>query len=125
MSNLGMYQKIIEYSKKVGGPLNLLGITLGTGALIGISGKTIVDNLKNKKENNLLEINQEFEVTTAGQDDSNLSFEVGDIFKVILVDIDVVLIEKIKDENSPYYTSNDFLSRVSSSYSKYLKDHLL
>ena len=123
MSNLGGYLKMTTWSKKVGGPLNLLGITLGTGALIGIGGKTIADNLLNKKENNLVEIDQEFEVTTAGQDDEKLKFEVKDRFRVILIDGDAVLIEKIKDENNPYYISNDFLKQISIPYSEYIESN--
>lgn len=104
---------------------NLFGIVLGTGALIGVSGKTIADNLLNKKESNLLEIDREFKVTSAGQDDTNLNlnFKVGDIFRVILIDEEVVLIEKIKNENNPYYVSNDFLRQISLSYSEYIKNN--
>lgn len=123
MGNLGWYQKMTTWSKKVGGPKNLFGIVLGTGALIGVSGMTIADNLLNKKDSNLLEIDREFKVTTAGQDSTNLSFEVEDIFRVILIDEEAVLIEKIKDENNPYYVSNDFLKQISLSYSEYIKNN--
>lgn len=121
MSNLGMYQKIIEASKKVGGPLNLLGIVFGTGVASGVASKTIVDKILNKKNNNWVEINQEFEVTTVGQDDTGLIFEVGDFFRVILSDTDAVLIEKIKGEKNPYYVSNDFLKEISIPYSEYIE----
>lgn len=121
MGNLGGYQTIIEASKKVGGPLNLLGIVFGTGIVAGVTSKIAVDKFLNQKNISLIEINQEFEVTGAGQYDRGLSFEVGDIFKVILMDMDdeVALIEKIEDENNPYYVSNNFLKEISIPYSDY------
>lgn len=57
MSNLGMYQKIIETSKKVGNPSKLLGIIFGTGFLVGVAGKTVVSKVLNKKNNDLIEMN--------------------------------------------------------------------
>ncbi len=46
MSNLGWYQVIITtWSKKVGGPLNLLGIVAGVGAIGGVAGTKGVEAL--------------------------------------------------------------------------------
>lgn len=45
MSNLGWYQVITTWSKKVGGPLNLLGIVAGVGAIGGVAGTKGVEAL--------------------------------------------------------------------------------
>ena len=45
MNNLGWYQVITTWSKKVGGPLNLLGIVAGVGALGGVAGTKGIEAL--------------------------------------------------------------------------------
>ena len=49
MSNLGWYQVITTWSKKVGGPLNLLGIVAGVGAIGGVAGTKGVEALVLKR----------------------------------------------------------------------------
>lgn len=42
-----------------------------------------------------------------------LLLSVDDTFKVLEIDGDAALIEKISDENNPYYVSARFLRRIS------------
>ena len=42
MSNLGMYQTITTLAKKVGGPKNLIILTMGAGYVVFRSGEAVV-----------------------------------------------------------------------------------
>lgn len=129
MSNLGGYQRITTWSKKVGGPGNLFGIAVGSGVIIGglivHIGSELLKKNSSKSDNiinNAVEIEEIFEVTNAGQDASGLTFEVGDSFRIITLDEEVVLIEKIGSNNNPYYLSMDFMEKISLPFSEYLKN---
>lgn len=125
MSNLGGYQRITTWSKKIGGPGRLFGAAVGSGILIGVVTEKLISNINSKKskDKGITEVNETFRITTAGVDNTGLEFKVGDSFRVIQIDKDVVLIEKIKDENNPYYVSNELLTNLSLPYSQYLKNY--
>ena len=48
-----------------------------------------------------------------GKSKEGLIFKVGDQFKVLEVDGDAALIERIGDNNNPYFVSVDFLKTIS------------
>jgi hypothetical protein len=52
-------------------------------------------------------------VTTEGQSNEGLDFKIGDQFKVLEVDGDAELIEKLGDNNNPYFVSAEFLKSIS------------
>ena len=119
MSNLGWYQIMTTMAKKVGGPLKLAGLLVGGGAVA--SGGAVAGGvaIKNKVAKKLDEKKREAEaaivhtVTTEGQSNEGLLFKVGDQFKVLEVDGDAALIEKLGDNNNPYFVSADFLKSIS------------
>lgn len=132
MSNLGDYQRMTTWSKKVGGPVNLLGLAVGSGVLIGglvvHFGSGFYEKIISKNNNEIKDpvVNAKtFEVTTANNEIFELSFEVGDEFKVIETDGETVLITKIDGENEPIYVSKDFLKGVSLPYLEYLENKLI
>ena len=52
-------------------------------------------------------------VHTEGKSNEGLLFSVDDTFKVLEIDGDAALIEKIGDENNPYFVSGCFLESIS------------
>jgi hypothetical protein len=119
MSNLGWYQILTTAAKKVGGPLKLVGIIFGGGALAGggltIGGIKIKDGIseqleKKRKEEAAAVI---YEIQKAASSKEGLSFEEGTQFKVLEKDGDAGLIEIIGDENNPYFVSLKFLALIS------------
>lgn len=119
MSNLGWYQVMSTTAKKVGGPLKLVGLVLGSGIVIGGStvlggqaaAKKLVKKLDEKKREAASAVI--YKVHTEGRSNEGLLFSVDDTFKVLEIDGDAALIEKIGDENNPYYVSARFLRRIS------------
>jgi len=119
MGNLGWYQVMTTMAKKVGGPKNLLGITIGVGTALGIGVtkgtqaimKRINSNLDEKKK--AAESAVTHTVYKEGSSNEGLNFKAGDEFKVLERDGDAALIEKIGDENNPYFVSAKFLSSIS------------
>lgn len=125
MSNLGDYQRITTLAKKLGGPRNLLIIAVGSGAVVGGLGVNLWNKIRSKGNspiNDVVGVNEIFEVTTAGQDISGLRFEVGDMFRIISSDEEAVLIEIIDNKNNPYFVSIETLKEISLPYSEYLKN---
>ena len=147
MSNLGGYQWLTTFCKKVGGPfvgtLIIAGAGYITGRSIEFGAKKALDkvkeNLDTDKENcnnkpvqdngnnvteiedpqkNTSDVNQlESIIKTvkkAGLDNQGLSFEPGDEIKVIDQDGDSVLIEKMGDDNNPYFIDAAFLNDITS-----------
>lgn len=116
MSNLGLYQQLTTWSKKVGGPEKLIALFMGSGYIIGKSSelvlKKVVKTVKksNKKEKQLTKI---YTVIANGKSNDELTFNIGDKYKVLESDGKSVLIEKIGDTNNPYFVSADFLSSIS------------
>lgn len=115
MSNLGWYQGMTTAAKRVGGPKNLLILTLVTGGVLYKCGETIskkiYNSVKGVSEKN--ESPQIYKVTAEGKDGKHLLLNVGDTFRILESDGDSVLIEKIGDPQNPYFTSADFLRSVS------------
>ena len=119
MSNLGWYQIMTTMAKKVGGPKKLFAVVLGGGALLGGGAVIGVNKLKTIVSSELEKRRQKEEFATVytvrkeGRSNEGLLFLVGDTFKVLEIDGDVGLIEKLGDDNSPYYVSREFLSSIS------------
>lgn len=115
MSNLGWYQILTTAAKKVGGPKNLIGILLGTGAILGggaVKIKNEVDKKINEKQK-AAKAAKVYIVEKEGYSNEGLHFKKGDTFKLLEADGDVGLIEIIGDNKSPYYVSLKFLSTIS------------
>ena len=109
MGNLGWYQWITTTSKKVGGPLQLLGIVAAGGAIAGSlatkgfdAAKQKITIMKEAKEQ-AAEASIVYTVTKEGRSNEGLEFNIGDQFRVLERDGDAVLIEKLRDENNPYF----------------------
>lgn len=120
MSNLGGYQWLTTAAKKVGGPKNLVLVIAGVGAVIYKSGEIAVKQtvkaiktIKNKEQ--LLETanTKMYTVTAEGISNEGLEFKIGDQFRVLESDKDAVLIEKIGDNNNPYFVSAELLKNIS------------
>lgn len=106
-------------SKKVGGPLNLAGIVFGGGAIFGagaVAGGLAIKNkvsqkFKQKKFEKKVSII--YTVNREGQSNEGLLFKENEQFKVLEVDGDAALIEKLGDNNNPYFVSTKFLRSIS------------
>jgi len=119
MSNLGWYQIMTTMAKKVGGPKNLIALIAGGGAIVG-GGAMVIGNAIKKKVTLELEkkrhdeaIAKVYTVRKEGKSNEGLLFFKGDTFKVLEIDGDAGLIEKIGDDNNPYFVSRKFLSSIS------------
>lgn len=119
MSNLGWYQIMTTISKKVGGPLKLAGLLVGGGAIVGggtVAGGVIIKNKVKKeleKKKKEAEATIVYTVKTERQSNEGLVFKAGEQFKVLELDGDAALIEKIGDSNNPYFVSAEFLGYIS------------
>lgn len=119
MSNLGWYQVITTWSKKVGGPLNLLGIVAGVGAIGGVAGtkgvEALVGSQKKKaaEKEKAAELLKTYTVSKEGVINEGLQFRVGETFKVLERDGNAVLIEKLGDDNNPYFVAAELLNEIS------------
>lgn len=119
MSNLGWYQILTTMAKKVGGPKRLIALLAGGGALLGGGAVAGGNAIKKKVSSELEKKRQEealakvYTVKIEGRSNEGLLFVEGDTFKVLEVDGDAGLIEKIGDDNNPYYVSRKFLSSIS------------
>ena len=116
MSNLGQYQVITVLSKKVGGPKVLGILTAVAGYLVfrpieaGI--KHVYKAISNKMQKNY----PVYSVDSAGTDTQGLAFNIGDQFRVLEKDKNTILIEKIGDNNNPYYVDSEFLKKICSNF---------
>ena len=113
MGNLGLYQVMTTWAKKVGGPIQLASLTALTG--YGIlrcveAGIRKIYNCKKKDKTELLEI---YTIRTQGKSNEGIVFEEGARFRVLEVDEEAVLIELIGDANNPYFASGEFLRSIS------------
>lgn len=119
MGNLGGYQVMTKLAKKVGGPKNLMLLTLGGGYLlfrvVEVGGKKCVKIVKkhlNKNEGEY-DTNVIYEVTSDGENEEGLEFSVGDKYRVIGSDGEAIIIEKIGELNNPHFVSIDLLQTIS------------
>lgn len=115
MGNLGWYQLITTAAKKVGGPKRLIALTLGTGAAIHAGAcaayKKVKKELDKKKRARAAAI--VYTVEKEGSSNEGLLFRTGERFKVLEIDGDACLIEKLGDNKNPYFVSLKFLSSIS------------
>lgn len=119
MSNLGWYQGITTLSKKCGGPLKFMVILAGGGFAAGIvlckGTEGIISSMKEKakikkKKEKLLKT---YTVSKDGKSNEGLQFRIGETFIVLECDGKAVLIEKIGDDNNPYFVSAELLKEIS------------
>ena len=119
MSNLGGYQIMTTLAKKVGGPQNLVLITLASGyaglrigeigvkKVINVSKKQIAEFKKTKVSNI-----QSFCITKNSIYDV-VDFKVGQQYNVLAKNEDAILIEILGDKNNPYFVSEKILKKIS------------
>ena len=118
LGNLGWYRLMTTAAKKVGGPKVLLVLVAGGGYAVlrvaesGIKkiGKTVKTKLKTSGSYLQDKI---YEVTAGGKDSNGLTFRRGEKYKVLESDGDAILIEKVADDNNPYFVSKSFLATIS------------
>ena len=119
MSNLGWYQVLTSMAKRVGGPKNLMALLLGGGVVIGAGGtfgglaikKKIKKMLAETKKSELS--SKAYSICRDSVTNEGLHLHIGDSFKVLEIDGDACLIERIDDENNPYFVSGKYLETVS------------
>lgn len=119
MGNLGWYQLMTTVAKKVGGPKQLLALVAAGGYVIirGVEagGKKVIKLVKkDNKEKSTSKVLPAYKFIIDGKDDKGLIFSSGDVFYVAARHDDVILIEREKDDNNPYFVSVDWLMKVSS-----------
>lgn len=114
MNNLGLYRLIVIWSKKLGGPQNLLALAGAVGYTTGKGIEALVKKLykvyqenETKKNLNTYTIKQSLQIT------NELYFELGDKFNILEVDKNSVLIEKLGDTNNPYFVDKRILTTIS------------
>lgn len=117
MSNLGLYQTMTSWAKKVGGPLNL-AIAVGVGGYtvirLGEAGvKKIVKTIKKHAKENKTALTETYVVHSNGKSNEGLLFNIGDKYRVLEIDKHSVLIVKIGDSNNPYFVSAELLRSIS------------
>ncbi len=122
MGNLGMYQKMTTYAKKVGGPQKLIVLVALFGYVAGKTAEWPIKkgikaisqrNRKNEPEEDL-QILKEYVVNKEAVDNQGLRFEVGDIIRVLEKDGDAILVERMGDCDNPYSVSESFLETIAS-----------
>ena len=120
MSNLGDYQRMTILAKKVGGPKNLAVIIAGAGAVASVAlykgGEIVKEKVRKKKNKEKLKETSDsivYSITVDGVSDDGLEFKIGDQFRVLETVKNAVLIEKIGDDNNPYFVSVEFLEMIS------------
>lgn len=120
MSDLGDYQRMTILAKKVGGPKNLAVIIAGAGAVASVAlykgGEIVKEKVRKKKNKEKLKETSDsivYSITVDGVSDDGLEFKIGDQFRVLETVKNAVLIEKIGDDNNPYFVSVEFLEMIS------------
>lgn len=117
MGNLGWYQVMTTLAKKVGGPKNLLALTLTAGGAIAIPvwelSKKGYKSIKEKFTITSEDANKIYCVQISKTDNQNLTFELGDKFTVLGRDKDVVMINIIERKDNPFCVSATFLESIS------------
>jgi len=119
VSNLGTYQWLTTTAKKVGGPKKLIAIIAGSGVVVYKGGEILVKKVVKvikKQSDSKSEIKSDIKLYVtkiSGISNEGIRFDINDRFRVLEEDGDSVLVEKIGDDNNPYYISVDFLQRIS------------
>lgn len=120
MSNLGLYQWMTKIAKKVGGPVNFMVLLGATGAVLE---RTVEFGLtkvyKNRKAcTNNVPSKKIYKVMMSERNNEGVEFSVGEQFRVLEIDGDAVLIEKLGDNHNPYFVSGQFLEKISNFINK-------
>lgn len=136
VGNLGGYQLITTAIKRLGGPTKaamkigggLVAILAGTGAISYSAGekngekKAIAKMRGQAKGVKLVPVDMgpsksnpsaDYLVAKDATSSDGTSFATGDKLRVMDSDGDAVMVERIGDENSPYWVSRDFLESIS------------
>lgn len=117
MNNLGAYKDIVTFSKKVGGPYQLIAlVALGGYAAIRageVGVRQVIKSTKEKNKQKRSDSSTLYIVHTGSESNDGLIFKQGDTYRVLEVDHDAVLIEKTGVMDNPYCVSAKFLSSIS------------
>lgn len=122
MSNLGGYQKLTTFAKRVGGPGNLVVLIAGSGVAVGAiavkAGELAVKKgkqaiTKRKKNDLLIKSDMIYTVERESESNEGLKLRIGDKFKVLECDGDAILIELLENDNNPYFVSEKLLKEIS------------
>lgn len=119
-SNLGGYQWLTTVANKVGGPKNFVLMIAGAGAVVYKGGEAVVKytvkvikKMKNKEQVSETVNAKMYTVNADGMSNEELEFKIGDQFRVLKSDKDTILIEKIGDNDNPYFVSAELLKNIS------------
>ena len=118
VSNLGAYQWMTTIAKKVGGPVNLLFLTGVAGAGVykvgEVTVKKVIKTVKWNRTNKHKDLDSRvYTVSLPGKSNAGVAFTEGNQFRVLEIDGDAVLIEKIQDKKNPYFVSAELLRSIS------------
>lgn len=120
MSNLGLYQWMVQASKKVGGPAKFMGILIGVGfaggTLVTKGSEAAARKIKTrKKTDRLYDTDKLYTVHELSWDDHGHMFNVGDKFRILEYDIpsDMLMVKVIGDSDNPYCVSADLMDEIS------------
>lgn len=136
VGNLGGYQILTTLIKRLGGPAKAVakvGIAVGTAFAASLGGAYVLGE-KNGEKKAIAEMrgqakgvklvpvdmgpsksnpSVEYLVAKDATSSDGTSFATGDKLRVMDSDDDAVMVERIGDENSPYWVSRDFLESIS------------
>lgn len=131
MSNLGGYQVVTTLLKRVGGPRNAMKLAAAAGGLLLVAGGVAHAGIQKATPAVKKQAEQLFDkwrsrakatdelagsvhtVTAAAESDQDVSFNVGDTFRVLERDAEAVLIELIGNDHNPWVIPADLLAEIS------------
>lgn len=119
MGNLGLYQLITTVAKKVGGPRNLIALTLGGGYCIGRLGEAVVKKGYSLVRAKIGEKEDEgaseavFKIKKETDLRGGPSLRAGDKFRILATDGSVTLIEVLGDNDNPFFVDASQLEEIS------------
>lgn len=108
MSNLGRYQDITRWSKKLGGSTNFLLVVAASGYAVLRPTEAVIKKGIHKAKKHFPEKGKKsntrvFTVKTSGTSNEGIVLKEVDMFKVLERDGDSCLIEIIGNKNNPYF----------------------
>ena len=115
MGNLGLYQWMTKSSKRVGGPLQFMGlIACGGYMVIRLSEEGIKYFFKKRSKKDLYVSNkgEDYDIQVTSTNSDGITFYSGEVIRILESDADCILIERIGDAQSPYFISNEFLKKI-------------
>lgn len=124
MGNLGGYQTIVEWSKKLGGPGKFVaallvvgavggGIIVKGGEVIVKKGKQAVNSYKEKKKTKSEKVEVIYTANISKEINEGLTINEGDQFMVLADDGNAVMVELLGNDNNPYFVDADLLRSIS------------